>query len=163
MGAPAHPFGTKAEVETRRGRIAAGSTSHPAGTRVFGYAGLEMGMRMFRRAAWVLVLAGVAGCPVGCPKGKQQTIFEGPVEEVKLEEVGKCTYRATPPLQHPYPVGKGPMTGGWFVFLNDEIAFSDWVTYDPSTATFTITEHFCKKGYTSLRVEWHSLVRTVNE
>jgi hypothetical protein len=122
-----------------------------------------MRMKVFRRAALVLVLPGIVGCPMGCPKGNPQTIYEGPVEEVKLEKTGKCTYRATPPLQHPYPVEKGPMTGGWFVYLDDEIAFLNWVTYDSSTATFTIKEHFCQKGFSSLRVSWHSLVRTVNE
>jgi len=117
-----------------------------------------------RRLALLVAAVTLAGCPLGCPKGKPQTIYEGPVDEVHLEQTGKCTWRAVPPLQHPYPFDDHPQTGCYFVELNDEgPVFLDWVTYDPKTATFTLKEKFCAIGITAFHVSWHSLVTTVNE
>ena len=116
-----------------------------------------------RRTALVLALAAFAGCPVGCPKGKPQTLYQGPVEEVRLQRLGPCTYRADPPLQHPFQPTPGRMTGVYFVVFDQEAASLDWVTYEPPTATFTILEPFCSQGVSRFSVSWHSLVRTVNE
>src|SRR5262245_58217662 len=120
-------------------------------------------MRTFRRAALVLVLAGAVGCPVGCPKGTPQTLHAGPVEEVQLERLGPCIYRANPPLQHSFHATPEPMTGVYFVVFDEQSASLDWVTYEPATAIFTIVEPFCSRGVTKLSVSYHPLVRTVNE
>jgi len=119
---------------------------------------------MFRwRTALVLALAGLAGCPVGCPKGKPQTLYQGPVEEVGLQRLAPCIYRADPPLQHPFHPTPGQMAGVYFVVFDDEAASLEWVRYEPAGATFTILEPFCSQGVTRFSVSWHSLVRTVNE
>lgn len=111
----------------------------------------------------LVAIAGLAGCPVGCPKGNPPTVHEGPAEEVHLERIGKCLYRATPPLQHPFqPAGEG-MEGTYVVVLNNQATWWDWYTYEPGTATFTIKDPFCSRGVSSFQVTWHPLVRTVNE
>lgn len=120
-------------------------------------------MRTFQRAALGLILAGFVGCPVGCPKGNPQTLFPGPVEEIRLDRLGPCTYRANPPLQHSFHATPEPMTGAYFVVFDNESASLDWVTYEPATAIFTIVEPFCSQGVTKLSVSYHSLVHTVNE
>src|SRR4051812_20065684 len=72
--------------------------------------------RPVRVGLFFAVVAWLAGCPVGCPKGNPQTIYEGPPKEVELEETGRCTYRATPPLEHPFPHDPGgTKTGAYFV------------------------------------------------
>lgn len=106
----------------------------------------------------------LAGCPVGCPKGKPQTTFEGPVEEVHLEKLGRCTYRATPPLQHKFPLELDMKEGAYWVLMDDIPTPLDWIAYDKATAIFTIKEPYCREEeFSSFRVQWHSLVDTVNE
>lgn len=125
----------------------------------------EMRFSPGSRSLWLpfVAAAWLAGCPVGCPKGNPETIYEGPVEDVHLVRLSQCVYRATPPLQHGFPHEKGPLTGAYFVEINEQSAVPKWVSYDPGAATFTISETICSNGVSSLRVSWHSLVRTVNE
>ena len=122
--------------------------------------GLPRAVLLFVVAAWL------AGCPIGCQKGAPQTIYEGPVEEVPLERTGRCTFRTTSPLKHPYPLQPPGVRidGAWFVIINKRDVLSKFeVPYDPATMTFTIVEPVCSQGVTSLEISWHSLVRTVNE
>jgi len=108
-------------------------------------------------------LVALTGCPIGCPKGKQQTLYQGPVEEINLQKLGPCTYRAEPPLKVSYRYHEGRPPGAYFVMFDGEIAFLSWVTYEPATAIFTIKEPFCSQGVTKLTVDWHPLISTVNE
>ena len=121
--------------------------------------------RPVRAGLFFAVVAWLAGCPVGCPKGNPQTIYEGPPEEVKLEKTGKCTYRATPPLGHPFPHDPGgTKTGAYFVVMDNDIASpTKDVAYDPVTGIFTILEPWCAGGVGRFQVTWHPLLRTVNE
>jgi hypothetical protein len=103
----------------------------------------------------------LAGCPIGCPKGKPQSLFVGPPEEIHLERTGPCTFRATPPLRKPYR--KPGADGAYLVMINDDAPLETPLEYDPATATFTVLDPFCSLGVTSIRIRYVPYLSTVNE
>jgi len=127
---------------------------------------LSMGLPPGAGVTFLLVM--LAGCPIGCPAGKPQTLYAGPIEDVPLQRTGPCTFRATDPLKHGWKPPPGRSDGFYFVnatFVN-QLADSfpaSWLSYDEATATFTIPGPDCARGVESLVVGYQNFARTVNE
>ena len=110
----------------------------------------------------------LTGCPVGCPAGKPQTLYAGPIEDVPLQRIGPCTYHATTPLKHSWEPRPRRNDGFYFVnasFVNrlgDSFPRS-WLSYDEATATFTVPEADCARGVENLVVRYQTFVWSANE
>lgn len=84
-----------------------------------------------------LVLLGA--CPVGCPRGKPKTLYDGPLERVEIRKTGRCSFQVVGSMEgRPW---WDPEWNGYYSFhIDGEPASDRWLTFDEASRTITIIE-----------------------